>query len=73
MGYVLAMSPCIGCGQIFSYNPMRVPSSAAITGQREPICPVCFDRLNAWRKAHGLEPVELLPGAYEPCDESELA
>jgi hypothetical protein len=72
VGYVYVTSPCICCKQIFSYNPMRVPSSRAITGQREPICPGCFDLVNAKRKTHGLEPFELLPGAYDPTDESEL-
>jgi hypothetical protein len=26
MGYAFATSPCIGCGRLFSYNPVRVPS-----------------------------------------------
>lgn len=73
MGYVFATSPCIACGIIFSYNPMRVPSSSVLTGTREPICPECFERLNKLRVSKGLEPWPLLPGAYEPCDESELA
>jgi hypothetical protein len=73
LGYVSAMSPCIACGVVFSYNPMRVPSSTALTGRREPICTQCFERLNALRVSKGLEPWSLLPGAYEPCDESELA
>jgi hypothetical protein len=26
MGYVFVTSQCFGCGRIFSYNPLRVPS-----------------------------------------------
>ena len=39
MGYVTAMSPCIGCKRVFSYNPMRVPSCSAVTAV-EPICEI---------------------------------
>lgn len=42
-GYVFAMSPCITCGKVFSYNPHRVPSTSAITGSREPVCRSCMD------------------------------
>lgn len=71
MGYAIAMSPCVGCGQIFSYNPMRVPS-VMYKGAREPICQMCVDYANGHRKRNGLPPIEPLPGAYEACDESEL-
>jgi len=64
--------PCIGCGQPFSYNPMRVPSSSAVTGKREPICRQCVDRINPARINNGLQPIVPLPDAYEACDESEL-
>jgi len=72
-GYALAFGACIACGNVFSFNPMRVPSSTAVTGKREPICETCFARINEKRKAMGLEPfAPPLPGAYEACDESEL-
>jgi len=71
MGYVIAMSPCIGCRTLFSYNPMRVPS-ITIRGSREPICRACVERVNPQRIANGLEPIEPLPGAYEACPENEL-
>ena len=71
MGYALAMSPCIGCGQVFGYNPTRVPS-ITINGEREPICRFCVARVNPIRKANGLPPIVPLPDAYEPVDESEL-
>jgi hypothetical protein len=71
MGWVLGTSPCIGCGQIFSYNPMRVPS-VTINGDRKPICQACVVRVNPRRIANGLPPIEPLPDAYEGCHESEL-
>jgi hypothetical protein len=72
MGYMLAIGPCIGCGQTFSFNPERVPSSSAITGKREPICQGCVERLNPIRIAKGLQPIVVLPGAYEPEPEDRL-
>jgi len=72
MGYAFATSPCIGCGRMFSYNPMRVPSTSAVTGQREPICRPCFNEINRRRAELNLPPFELQPGAYEPCPEEEL-
>jgi len=71
MGVVLCTSACIGCGSIFSYNPMRVPS-ITIRGSREPICANCVGRVNPMRIANGLPPIIPLPDAYEACDESEL-
>lgn len=72
MGYALAMSPCIGCGRLFSYNPMRVPSCSAVTGKREPICAECVARVNPMRIANGLDPIVPAPDAYEACEEREL-
>jgi hypothetical protein len=71
MGYAFCTSACIGCGRIFSYNPMRVPS-CRINGVREPICKSCVERVNPRRIKNGLEPIVPLPDAYEACDESEL-
>ena len=71
MGYITAISPCVGCGRIFTYNPTKVPS-ITINGQREPICQTCVDRVNPRRVANGLEPIVPLSGAYEAADESEL-
>ncbi|MBT1509356.1 hypothetical protein KIP88_02480 [Bradyrhizobium sp. SRL28] len=67
------MSPCIGCGTVFSYNPMLVPSCSAVTGKREPICADCVERVNPMRIKNGLEPIVPHPDAYEPCDESVLS
>jgi hypothetical protein len=72
MGYVMVMSPCIGCGQPFSYNPTLVPSCSAVTGKREPICEACVERVNPMRIANGLEPIVPHRDAYEPVHESEL-
>jgi hypothetical protein len=72
MGYAYCTSACVGCGRLFSYNPMRVPS-IRINGNREPICQSCVDRVNPQRIANGLEPIVPRSDAYEPCDERELS
>ena len=73
MGYALGHGACFGCGQFFSFNPMRVPSiTSQKTGTREPICLGCVERANRTRAANGLALIVPLPGAYDPCDESEL-
>jgi len=73
MGYALAMSPCFGCGRVFCYNPLRVPSiTSQRTGTREPICLECVTRANVTRRANGLGEIVPLPGAYDAADESEL-
>ena len=71
MGYAFATSPCIGCGRIFSYNPMRVPS-CRINESREPICRWCVERVNPERIKNGLEPIVPHADAYDACDENEL-
>lgn len=71
MGYALCMGPCIGCGRLFAFNPMRVPS-CTINGNREPVCQHCVARVNPMRIANGLEPIVPKPDAYEACDEQEL-
>lgn len=71
-GYLFALGPCIGCGRTFSFNPHKVPSSSAVTGQREPICEACVIRLNGIRVKHGMPPIAVLPGAYEVTPEDEI-
>lgn len=68
----LVIGSCIGCGQRFLFHPHKVPSTSAITGQREPICQSCVDRVNPRRIENGLPPIEVLPGAYEPAEDDEL-
>jgi hypothetical protein len=65
-GYFIAMAPCIACGRLFSFNPDLVPSTTALTGQREPVCSGCMAHINAKRQRMGLEPFVILPGAYGP-------
>lgn len=72
MGYAFATSPCLGCGRVFSYNPARVPSCSAVTGQRAPICEACVESVNPSRVKNGLEPIVPHPDAYAPCEENEL-
>jgi len=73
MGYALATSSCFGCGQLFSFNPLRVPSiTDPRTGSKEPVCMTCVTRVNPLRVKNGLPPIVPFPDAYEACDESEL-
>lgn len=71
MGYVFATSPCANCGRLFNYNPNLVPS-VRVNGVREPICRDCVEWANPLRKEKGLDPIKVLPGAYEACVEEEL-
>lgn len=72
MGYVSVMGECFGCKRLFSFSPTKVPS-IVVDGEREPVCQACVDRANAVRgPVYGLPPIEVLPGAYEPDDESEV-
>ena len=72
MGYALAMGPCIRCKRVFCFNPVRVPSSSAVTGKREPICAACVAQLNPIRVKNGLKPIVPHPDAYAGCEEGEL-
>jgi hypothetical protein len=71
MGFAICHSACFGCGRIFAYNPLRVPS-VIVKGAREPICIDCVERANPLRRANGLPPIVPLPDAYDPVEESEL-
>ena len=71
MGYVFVMGPCLGCGNLFSYHPHKVPS-IRFNGKREPVCQNCVNVANPRRIKNGLEPIKPLPGAYEPCPEEEF-
>lgn len=65
MAFMLAHGECIGCKQLFSFNPNLVPS-CPINGVREPICRNCVERVNPKRIANGLEPIRILENAYGP-------
>jgi hypothetical protein len=69
--YVFVMGPCCGCQQPFTFNPNLVPS-VRIEGVRQPICQSCVTRVNPQRVANGLEPIKVLPGAYEPAPEASI-
>lgn len=70
--FVFAMGACCGCSRAFSFHPNKVPS-LVVNGKREPLCRSCFDRGQAIRAEHGVDPwPEPLPGAYEGADESEI-
>jgi hypothetical protein len=69
--YATCYSSCFGCGRVFGFNPVRVPS-ISIEGERKPICQACVDLANPRRIANGLPPIVPAPDAYDACDESEL-
>jgi hypothetical protein len=71
-GFVMAYGTCISCKRPFSFNPMKVPSTSAITGTREPVCRSCMDAANAKRVAGGLPPHPIDPEAYEAAPEDEV-
>lgn len=70
MGYYFATGHCCGCGRLFTFSPELVPSIRLVEGgPREPICASCIERANPAREANGLEPIWVLPGAYEAAPE----
>jgi hypothetical protein len=71
MGVIQALAACYGCKRLFYFHPHRVPS-VRVDGERQPICRACVERVNPRRIANGLDPIVVLPGAYDPADESEL-
>lgn len=71
MGYAMCYGPCLCCGQIFGFNPHRVPSMT-YNGTREPICKECIPYVNRLRKEKGTEPIVPHKDAYEAIDEGEL-
>lgn len=72
MGYAMVWSACFGCGQVFGYNPMTVPSHRDNTGERQPVCQGCMTIVNAERVRRGHAPFPIAADAYEACDETEL-
>jgi hypothetical protein len=72
MGFVFCAGACITCGRLFTFNPVRVPSTRAFTGEREPVCQSCMGIINAKRAEQGLPPFEIPPDAYEAVSEDEL-
>lgn len=70
--YVTCTSTCHVCKQVFCFNPVKVPSFRDDSGNRQPICRLCIEVVNAKRQKIFLEPFEIHPDAYEPCMESDL-
>lgn len=63
IGRTLGFSGCCLCRQPFTFNPDRVP---CLDGR--PFCPDCLELLNKARARYGLDPIEALPGAYDPAE-----
>ena len=63
---MFAYGPCDGCGAVFGFNPDLVPSLHH-EGRTLIFCRACIERANAspQRKALGLPPHVIEPGAYE--------
>ena len=79
MGWAYIIGTCFGCKKPFSFHPHRVPAIRVNSrgeqdpnGSREPICQTCVDAVNPMRVKNGLVPIQILPGAYEPCNAQEL-
>ena len=73
MSFAYVTSPCCVCGWLVSYHPHKVPSLRdTVSGEREPVCPRCVERLNERRRALGQQEISVIEGAYEPFDECEL-
>jgi hypothetical protein len=71
--YYFVSAPCCFCGQLFGFDPERVPSIPVDTatgkvtpeGTKLPVCGDCMAKVNRLRAAHELEPIPVLDGAYE--------
>lgn len=68
MGYMIVIGECFGCGRVFGFHPVHVPS-IPVNGVRQPVCEACIVRANPQRIANGLEPVVPHPDAYEPAED----
>lgn len=68
MAFMTCIGTCYCCGATFSFNPNLVPSLPAHmtrTREKEPVCRSCIESANPDRIAKGLDPIVILPGAYE--------
>jgi hypothetical protein len=71
MGYLMALVQCWACGQMFTCNPLKVPS-IRVGGEREPICENCVTRANEMRAKNGMPLIEPAPDAYTYASEDDL-
>lgn len=62
--FMVVLGRCAVCGQVFSFNPNKVPS-VRVDGKREPICRACIEMANKVRIDGGMEPFPVLEDAYE--------
>jgi hypothetical protein len=67
MAYVQLFVHCHACGNIFTCNPDLVPS-IRVNGEKVPFCRACVDGANPRRVAAGLDPISILPGAYDAAE-----
>lgn len=71
MAAVLCFAPCIGCKEVFGFNPMYVPA-LPWHGTKHPVCLKCIEKANPRRIANGLEAITPHPLAYAPVNEEEM-
>lgn len=67
--YALMFALCCSCKMIIGFNPNKVPS-LIVDGNREPLCKDCAE---LWNEMHPEIARPIQEGAYEPCDETEIA
>jgi hypothetical protein len=68
MGYMMLLATCFSCKKPFTCNPdlvPAIPASVTGTGEKEPVCKTCVEIANPKRVANGLDPIVILPGAYD--------
>lgn len=66
-------APCVVCGRVFSFNPIRVPS-VRLHGQgpRRPLCRSCAEWVRDERARRELPPLVIFDDAYDPVDERDV-
>jgi len=66
-GYLIATGPCFACGNLFSFNPDRVPS-IVFEGERRQLRRACVEIANPLREEQGLTPIVIYPDSYGPAE-----
>ena len=68
-GYFFVIGPCFLCRELFMFNPELIICPVVNIGYGEEAvtcCESCMKIVNVARKAGGLEPIPILPAAYQP-------
>lgn len=65
---MFAVGACLTCKRTFTFNPLTVPSSSALTGEREPVCADCMELINLRRQSRGLPAFAIAADAYGVAD-----